>query len=225
MIAEAGIEVLVLDDAFQHRWIARTMDVVVLTAREVIDGDELLPAGRRREPFGSTRRAAALVVTGCADDAVAEKVRGMLRVRTDREVFCTYATIPDVREIATGKRIEAKRLSGKRVLAVSGIGNPASFRESLRRAGLTIGAERSFPDHYMLTAADVSDLRLLVKQDACDAIVMTQKDAVRMAGTDVLAGFSRLPVYHTTMQLEWIGGRGAFDRLVLRAVEGRRGQH
>ena len=221
MIAEAGIEVLLLDDAFQHRWIARTIDIVVMTASDVIEGDQLLPAGRLREPLSALGRARALIVTGCADDDIADRVREQLRSQADLDVFLTYPSITELREFATGKRADLKGLAGKRMLAMSGIGNPRSFRETLGRSGLRVAAEQVFADHHVLTAGEVSDLRLVCRQEACEAIVMTQKDAMRMRSHPVMKALADVPVYYAPMAMEWIGGAGAFERIITAAVAGK----
>ena len=220
MITEAEIDVLLLDDGFQHRWIARSFDVVVMTAREIIDGDALIPAGRQRESLTSLRRADTVVVTGCTDDDIHTAVRDALGTKTDLDMYYTYPVISALIEAGDDRRLDSEHLKGKRVLAVSGIGNPASFKASLVECGMIVPAHQAYPDHHVLTSGDISDLALVCRQEACEAIVMTQKDAVRMSNATALADLKQIPVYHTLMHTEWLGGSGAFERAVLIAVQG-----
>lgn len=62
-----GAELIVLDDGFQHRYLARDLNVVVLTAAEILEGDLLLPAGNRREPIASLERADVVMISRCAN--------------------------------------------------------------------------------------------------------------------------------------------------------------
>ena len=64
---ELGAKMILLDDGFQHRYLHRDLNIVILTAEEILNGDLLLPAGNRREPLTSLKRADLIAVTRCAD--------------------------------------------------------------------------------------------------------------------------------------------------------------
>lgn len=222
MIAEEGIGALVLDDAFQHRWIGRCYDVVVMTAPEVLERGVLLPAGRLREPMSSLRRAQAVVVTGCVQDNLCMKLRERLGSLTDLDIFYTYPVLTGFRDAVSDRFFDAKQLARKRILAVSGIGNPSSFRESLARAGMDVVSHIAFGDHHEFTPGDLYALRDECRRETCDAVVMTQKDVVRLkkdAAAGVLKGVS---VYYALMRLEWIGGGSAYEREISTMVTHRK---
>lgn len=222
MIADERIQALVLDDAFQHRWITRSFDVVVLTAADALGQGVLLPAGRLREPMSSLRRAHTIVVTGCWRDELCVKVRERLRPLTDVDIYYTYPVISGLRDLASDKFVDIRKVAGKRVLAVSGIGNPASFRESLDRTGVQVTTHLAYDDHHTFTKGDVDAIHREIRKETCEAVIMTQKDAVRLANDPVAASLRSVRVYAAVMNIEWIGGAGAFERQVTSIVVKRK---
>src|SRR6185503_16666306 len=160
-------DVVVLDDAFQHRRVARTADVVLLSAEQLLRSRRLLPAGPWREPLTASRRADLLVVTRKSADA--SRARDALAV--------TRAVAPGVPVALIHLRLHAlvstsgaretlplDRLRGVRVLAIAAIGEPSAFREQLEQSGarVTLAAYR---DHHLFSDEEVRALVARVPPD------------------------------------------------------------
>jgi tetraacyldisaccharide 4'-kinase len=182
-VEELEAELLILDDGFQHRRLARDLDVVLLDATDPFGHGKLFPRGLLREPSSSLRRAGAVLMTRC--DQVAESTVNELtqRVRTlapGRPVVPTaHAPVAWMQHDKPNRPVEAMR--GRPVAAFCGIGNPEAFHGTLREVGVDPVAVRTFPDHHAYTRADVDDLRNWARQQPADAaLVTTQKDLVKL---------------------------------------------
>ena len=179
---ELGSPILILDDGFQHRRLARDLDIVLIDATNPWGFDHLLPRGLLREPLAALKRADLVVITR-VDQAPRETI-DCIRSRIARihsecsivEVEFPAARLIDVR----GQTQPLESLAGQNVAAFCGIGNPASFRAGLERLGCTVVVFRSFPDHHDYNATTLEDLNAWSRELAVDAIVCTQKDLVKI---------------------------------------------
>lgn len=171
---DQGIHLFLLDDGFQHRRLARDLDLVLLGAD---CGGSLLPAGPFREPVGAVRRADILVVTGSHD-----RWREVLRGRFDesRIYFASFEPRSLVGRTDEGlKEFPLGELTGSRVLAVSAVAGPEPFYDMIRQCEASIAETVEFPDHHVYSERDwreISRNRLRV-----DRIVTTEKDYVKLA--------------------------------------------
>ena len=176
---DRGADVLVLDDAFQHRRVARNIDVVLISADSVGAAQWPLPSGPWREPVTAVRRARLVVVTAkAASDADVRRTIDAVRAASPNTQ--TSVVRFDSGALVQWGSFAQKQLSevrDRRALAVSAIGDPAAFVAQLRAAGLTVEsvAER---DHYLFTAADAA--RLSEKARRNDLTICTLKDAVKL---------------------------------------------
>ena len=181
--AAAGATVAVLDDAFQHRRIARNLDLVVLDARAPFGNGRLLPAGILREPPASLARADLVVLTRLdADD------------RADSSVAAVRAAGFSGPVVRAGHRLagffdEGGRPAGTPAEAFGfcGIGDPELFRSDLARAAVRLSGFESFPDHHAYTRAT---WERLVARAGSVPLVTTEKDLARLAA---LAGRADAP--------------------------------
>lgn len=181
-----GADVVVLDDAFQHRRAARAVDLVLLAAERGIGRARLLPAGPYREGLGALGRASVVIVTRKSAsreraedllDAVAARVPGVGRALVHLAPHALHAWEPDAAS-ASGSAVEDPvALAGARVLAVSGIGDPRAFEDQLRAAGAEVDTA-AFADHHAYTSADAD--ALAGRARAVDRVVCTLKDAVKL---------------------------------------------
>ncbi len=167
-VEQFGVDMIILDDAFQHRAVERNLDVVLINSRERAENYRMLPYGRLREPTWSVRRADIVVLT-----------------KTDGE-----STVPAVhRKIARHARKimksslrprETENLKGRKVVAFCGIGDPDSFRPTLRQLGADIVAFQKFRDHHIYDESDMNDLKKLLEKRNGDTLVTTEKDWVKL---------------------------------------------
>lgn len=211
-----GADVAVLDDGFQHRACARDLDIVALDATAGLAGQELLPAGRLREPPAHLRRAHAVVLTRC-DDAV--RCAGLARevARHTQALIAACRFVPhNLHRTNVDTVFPADHLAGRHAVAFCGIGNPASFRPTLRRMGVETDALIEFADHFPYAPRDVARIAALARTHGTTLLVTTEKDAMRLA--PVLRDFAGCEVYYPEMAVEFIAGREELEELVRKAL-------
>lgn len=169
-----GANVLILDDAFQHRSLFRDIDMVLLDAARPFGNGFLLPRGPLREPPDSLRRADILLRTGDAENE--EPLREAASLPSFRAIHKPQGLV------AGGtKRIETvAALRGQKVFAFAGIGSPEAFRRSLTELGAAVVGFRVFPDHHPYDLSDIENLRRLAAESGAARIVTTEKDGIRL---------------------------------------------
>jgi tetraacyldisaccharide 4'-kinase len=156
-----GRHVHLLDDGFQHRQLARDLDIVVMHRSDL--RERLLPAGRLREPLSSLDRAGVIVLR--AEDA---ELEATLRRYARRE--CCFWQV---------RRTLALSSPGKRAVAFCAIARPEEFFRALAAAGVDVVDRVSFPDHHRYTGGDMERLAKLARRHGCDQFVTTEKDEVK----------------------------------------------
>ncbi len=183
--AAEGADVAVLDDGFQHRRLARDLDLVLLDGTDPLGNGRLLPAGPLREPPESLVRADAVIVTRCSPTAEVPEIAALVG---------RYA--PGIPVLRSGHRRDGFVSASAepvprpgRAVAFCGIGNPAPFLRDLEEDGVVIAAARVFPDHHPYLARELRGLSKLASKHGA-SLVTTEKDLVRVpaaAGVSVLA--------------------------------------
>ena len=188
---EHHAEVLILDDGFQHRRLARDLDIVLIDALNPWGYGHLLPRGLLREPPSSLRRANLVVLTRadqCSQQRKQEIIDRIQSLRSD-SAHVEVAYLPQRLIDSRGETAPLDSLVGKRVTAFCGIGNPHSFQQMLTEAGFLLEPEsfRAFPDHHHYTPEELTSLGLSASHHQSDAILTTQKDLVKIHAAN-LAG-------------------------------------
>lgn len=179
-------DVIVLDDGFQHRRIARQMDVVLIDATRDPFADRLLPAGWLREPVESVRRATHVVLThveAVDENRVREYCDAIGRVRgRPVEAMAAHAwTELRVRERGAETTRAVESLRGQRVVAACAIGNPEAFLEMVRRAVGRAFESVVLPDHDTFADGTIRRVIELARGAGAAAIVCTDKDWSKLA--------------------------------------------
>jgi tetraacyldisaccharide 4'-kinase len=179
-----GANVVVLDDGFQHRALARDLDIVLIDATCPFGFDHVLPRGLLREPVQGLRRANVLIVTRC--DAVAEEVVADIHARLAEQapgcsiLSCSHKPVSIARVDGTDLSNDpGEFLAGKNVLAFSGLAQPQAFEQTVSSLGATVVAARRWPDHHSYSAGEVRSM--LENANDIDLCVTSEKDAVKLA--------------------------------------------
>lgn len=215
-----GADAVVLDDGFQHRRLARDLDVVAVDATDPFGCGRLFPRGLLREPLGGLTRARAVVLTRAS--AVAAERRGAIRAalvaacRGAAPVWAEAVHRPVGLRDAGGATRPLDDLRGRRVLAFAGIGNPAAFRSALAALGAEVVAFRPLPDHHAYTAADLDSLAREAATARADFAVTTLKDLVKIR-RQALDG---LPLAALEIAIEFTAGGAELEAAILTAVAG-----
>ncbi|MGE5192692.1 MAG: tetraacyldisaccharide 4'-kinase [Deltaproteobacteria bacterium] len=218
---ELGSQLIILDDGFQHRRLARDLDIVLIDATNPWGFGHLLPRGLLREPVTSLKRADLVVITRVdqvAREVVEEIRRQVASIHPDCGI--AEATFRPVRLIgSTGKTAAIESLCGRSVAAFCGIGNPAAFRAGLEKIGWKVADFRCFPDHHNYTRTDVRDLERWSGALSVDAVVCTQKDLVKIG----LERFSEHPLWAVEIGTQITAGAGLLEALLQDVLQdGRR---
>jgi tetraacyldisaccharide 4'-kinase len=212
-VEELESEVLVLDDGFQHRRLARDLDLVLIDATDPWGPGPLLPRGLLREPPSGLRRAHAVVLT--RTDQAAPEARAGLEARVAR----LAPGVPVIESVhrpeglvnAGGTTAPLELLRGRPVIAFCGLGSPEAFRRTLLGLGARIVDFRTYADHHAYTRADVEALDAWAAgQDDEVIVATTQKDLVKVR-LDRLGG---RPLWAVRVRLAPLAGREALDRLL-----------
>ncbi len=179
-----GANVLLLDDGFQHRRLARDIDLVLLDARDPFGGDWQLPRGFLREPGSGLARASAVLITRAqrASPAALMALRSIVTTKAKRVVPIVAENHRPVAlvDLAASTSAPLDRVRGRRVLAFSGIGDPEALRETLEALGASVVSSLAFPDHHAFAATDLDSIRRAARDVEC--VVTTEKDAMRLGG-------------------------------------------
>jgi tetraacyldisaccharide 4'-kinase len=215
-IEESESEVLVLDDGFQHRRMARDLDIVLIDATNPWGGDYLFPRGGLRETRASLKRAGFVVLTRC--DAVEPSAieRLVAEVRQFVPAMPIARTIHAPFELLNGQgRSDVESLRGKPIGAFCGIGNPRAFRQTLEGLGADVRDFREYPDHHAFRREDVDDLQKWAAALPGDAwIVTTQKDWVKLR----VAELGGRKLWALRVGMRFVEGTDVFERKVLEAA-------
>ncbi len=213
---EFGCQVLVLDDGFQHRRLARDFDLVLIDALEPYGFEHVFPRGTLREPLAGWKRADAFLLTRA--DQVDEQARAAIRTGAlsfaPRAVWAEAAYVPRYLLDATGGEHPLEAFAGKPLAAFCGIGNPEAFRRSLQDAGCKVAELRVLPDHYAYPAAEVTELAAWAKSVGAAAAMCTYKDLVKVRG----AWPAGLPLMALASRLEVTGGQAELEAALTRAI-------
>jgi len=210
-IAEHRAEVLVLDDAFQHRRIARDLDIVLIDALAPFGYERVFPRGMLREPQRGLSRAqvVALSRADAVDAAMRQEIRQRVEAIAPQAIWLETTHAPLHWRSVKGATVALPQLADTAVAAFCGIGNPQGFRHTLDLAGVRLAGERAFPDHHHFTDQDMHTLDGWVRGlGAVDAVVCTQKDLVKLNRSHI----ADRPLYALAIGLEIFHGQEAFEQ-------------
>jgi len=184
---ELGTELIVLDDGFQHRRLARDLDVVLIDALEPFGLGYLFPRGLLREPVSSLRRASVVVLSradlidAAGRAAIRTEIEGQAGPRPWAEARHAPLDLVD----GEGASSSLDLVEGKSVAAFCGIGNPEGFRRTLLPLCRDLLDLRVFPDHHFYSAADVRSLAQWATDLRADLVLTTQKDLVKLRASSL----------------------------------------
>jgi tetraacyldisaccharide 4'-kinase len=168
---QLGANVLILDDGFQHLQVARTVNLLLLSSADLAEA--VLPTGRLREPIDAATRADALLVSTTSGDPS----RLAQAVGVDR-AFAVVTSLQPLRRVTPfGATVSPWPSS---VVTLAAIARPERLADSVRGLGFTIEQQFTFRDHHWFSPADVRRVEAAALAAGADAIVTTEKDAVRL---------------------------------------------
>ncbi|MEQ8209556.1 MAG: tetraacyldisaccharide 4'-kinase [Lacipirellulaceae bacterium] len=181
-VEELASQLLLLDDGFQHRRLARDLDIVLLDASEPFGYDHQLPRGTLRESLAGLSRAQVMILSRA--DMLGSAERQQVRTRAleyaPNATWCEVVHSPAALVSATQGVDPIGDLSTKRVVAFCGIGNPSGFRHTLKSLACEPVGWHEFPDHHGYTREDVELLAELCRCSDAELLLCTRKDLVKL---------------------------------------------
>lgn len=207
-------DVIVLDDAYQHRHVKPGLNILLVNYHRMIDRDALLPAGRLREQTSGRKRADLVIVTKCPSGLGKGEADGLARrlaLSPHQPLYFTTLVYGKLRPLfASGQRELplADIGAGKHLLLVTGIASPASMIKDLSPYSKHI-ISLPFADHHSFTSADLEHIRqrFMSLPQGERMIVTTEKDAVRLASHPLLDEALKPHVYVLPIEVSFL-----FDR-------------
>jgi tetraacyldisaccharide 4'-kinase len=181
-VAGNQCDVAILDDGFQHRRLARSIDIILIDALRPFGFGHVLPRGLLREPLSALRRADMVVITRAelvTPDGVKLVTQTVLPYLRPAAPLLVARHEPAGLLVTDGSRRDPAALRGQDVAAACGIGNPEAFRRTLEKAGARVRLFDVFPDHYAYTAADLDRLLRTAEAAGLKTLVTTGKDYVK----------------------------------------------
>jgi tetraacyldisaccharide 4'-kinase len=173
-LEQFGSDVLILDDAFQHRQLFRDIDLVLIDGERPFGNGFHLPRGPLRESPYALHRADMLLKTGGTEKGE------FLPVDSALPAFRGIHKPIGVVSGKTGQIDPSEVLQGEKIIAFSGIGAPDSFVRGLASLGADVVSSCAFPDHHPYSSSDIDDLRLLANRNGATRLITTEKDGIRL---------------------------------------------
>jgi tetraacyldisaccharide 4'-kinase len=216
-ISQYHPDVFILDDGFQHRRLARDLDIVLLDALEPFGFEHVFPRGTLREPLAGLKRADVVCLSRA--DAVSVDEREAIRRRAAQlapaAAWCEIAHVPSGVLNSEGDSKPLEHLRGKRVAAFCAIGNPAGFRHTLASVGCEVVAWREFVDHHIFSDAELAELETAARDCGADCLVCTQKDLVKIPNKPL----GDVPLWAVTIEIDFLSGKEKLEAMLERIAK------
>lgn len=168
---------IILDDSFQHLKVKHNLDFLLFSAKNPIGNGFVMPAGMLREPKSVIKFCDFIVFNNCSEDfVIPEWIK-----KYEKPIFQTEYEIENFINYQTDETEDISYFKNKKIYLISGIGNPESFENSIKRSGIDFLHHFIFPDHYHFRYEN--DIRPIIRKgvkEKIDTILTTEKDFMKM---------------------------------------------
>jgi tetraacyldisaccharide 4'-kinase len=210
-INQFGANVLICDDAMQHRQIFRDINLVLLDSQSLRGNNHILPRGRLREPISELKRASAIVLTRANE---AQQTNNKIEKIIQTEKIPIFRSIHKPKDIVKGDYSAQKSISelrGKKICTFCGIANPDSFRKTLSDAQAQVLSIDIFPDHHRYNKNELEKIKDRFIDCRADFLISTQKDVVRLQEFPEFVNM----IYMLRIELEIVPSGESFKKFIL----------
>jgi len=177
-LSSLGCDIVILDDAFQHRKLGRDIDIVLLSPDELLaKNKKTFPWGLLREPFYNIKRANIIIATkiNLYSSKILPPNSLPLNTSFQKELLSSDGA----------SKITIKQLSKlKNIMSLCGIGKPVSFQNSLESLNISVKKHLTYSDHHSFTEKDIANILSHIKKLNIQSIICTEKDWVKLMGFD-----------------------------------------
>ena len=203
--AHPEIELIILDDAFQHRYVEPWVNILLMDYNNPVYRDRLLPWGRLRDTRNQIHRANFVLVTKCPDDLNPLDMRIVINSLGLFPYQSLYFTRMRQGEITPlfADRVVGKVREGDPVIAMSGIANPVPLLESLRKR-FDVVAELTFDDHHTYRLSDMRRLEALFAAYPDAVVLTTEKDAVKLTNRKKVPEAVQQRLYYVPIYVSFV---------------------
>lgn len=182
-IKDTGVNTIVLDDAFQHRWIKRDVDILVIDQRFLTENhffiNNFLPTGIMREPFSSIKRADVVIINRKFMEK--KDIPENRKIYFEgKKIFTGYYKALSFFDVKHNTELSLEEFQDQKSLVVSGIATPFSFLNILKQTKVDTQNKLIFKDHKRYNYNDVQRIRQLFYSTNSHSVVTTEKDAVKL---------------------------------------------
>jgi tetraacyldisaccharide 4'-kinase len=206
-----GANVLICDDAMQHRQIFRDINLVLLDGQDPLGNGHVLPRGKLREPIAGLKRASAFLLTRTNETPKTDNINKKLSQTGNIPIFTSIHKLKDVIKGDYSDKWPIAGLKGKKVCAFCGIAKPDSFKKSLLAAECHILSLDTFPDHHNYSRAELEIIKSKFYNNKADLIITTQKDGMRLQN---FAEFLSI-IYMMRIEMKITPSQESFDNFIL----------
>ncbi len=207
-------EIILLDDAYQHRKVRGGMNILLTTYNDLFVDDCILPSGNLREPRNGAKRAQIIVVSKCPKDISLEKQQEIIKkIKPNENQSVFFTTISYDNALKGSFEIDLKEVSNNKVLLVTGIANPKPLTAYLESQKIDF-EHLKYPDHYDFKSRDISKINKNLESfnSKKSIILTTEKDYVRI--------FEKLEkVYYISIRTTFVNYKSDFDKKIKDYVE------
>lgn len=200
------VDIILLDDAYQHRWVRPTTNILLIDYHRMVTDDKLLPAGRLREGVSAIHRANIVIVTKCPHDIKPmdfRVVQKALALRPYQELYFSTFKYGHLTPLMEGEKRTLDSLrNNEHILLLTGIASPEQMMIDIKQHTNHI-TPLSFPDHHYFSKRDVNRIeQMLETLPAPRIIVTTEKDAARLRQNENLSDNLKRLIYILPIEVE-----------------------
>ncbi|MFC1497222.1 tetraacyldisaccharide 4'-kinase [Verrucomicrobiota bacterium] len=201
-VNKLGCDTLVLDDGFQYMALKHRVEIVLVDKTNPFGNERVLPRGILREPVKNIKRANFIFITK-SDGKDSQKLRARLReLNSDAEITECCHCARYLQDVYSGEKKELSYLKGLNITVVSGIAAPGGFEKDLEQRGAKTAKVFRFADHHRYAQQEIIDIINKSKKLKADAIITTEKDAVRFP----LLERRDVPIFFLRVDIEILSG-------------------
>lgn len=202
------VDVILLDDAFQHRYVKPGINILLVDYHRLIIYDKLLPAGRLREPLSGKRRADFVIITKCPDDLKPMDIRVLTKAMNlypYQELFFTTMKYGECFPLYPQQGTKSlKELKGLNVLLITGIASPEEMRNDLQTKCRSLQS-LTFGDHHAFKQKDVENINeTFASMGSPKVVITTEKDSTRLLQTEGLSEEVKNALYVQPIEVKFM---------------------
>lgn len=218
--ATRGVDVILLDDAYQHRYVHPNLNILLIDYNRPIFDDKLLPAGRLRESASGKKRADIVIVTKCPVNiglSEMKHITNKLSLREHQSLFFSTMTYQELQPMYCGENRPLRTIrSDEHILVISGIAEPKPLIQEIRQQSQHL-KHLSFGDHHDFTAEDIELINTAFESLPSPKIaITTEKDAARLTFTGGLCDSLRRNIFILPIEVKFLQGKTEkFNKLIL----------